>query len=75
MVPRRLLYPVCICLMPFLLLVFGNCTQMSPEEKKAAHLERGKKYFEQGSIKKPSLNTKTSFKLIPEMRTDIISWL
>jgi len=33
---------------PFLMVSLGNCSQLSAEEKKAKHYERGMAYFEEG---------------------------
>jgi len=52
--------------LPFFVPSLGNCSQLSAEEKKAKHYERGLPISMMKNSKKPSLNLKISFQLDPK---------
>ena len=56
----------CCVVLPFLLVSLGNCTQLSAEEKKAKHQERGKAYFEEGKYQEALIEFKNVVQLDPK---------
>ena len=62
---RRSVHPVLVCVIPVLTLVFANCTQMTPEEKKSTHYERGLAYFEQEKYQEAVIEFKNVIQIAP----------
>ena len=56
----------CFFVLPFLLVSLGNCTQLSAEEKKAKHQERGMAYFEEGKYQEALIEYKNVVQLDPK---------
>jgi tetratricopeptide (TPR) repeat protein len=56
----------CCVVLPFLLVSLGNCTQLSAEEKKAKHQERGKAYFEEEKYQEALIEFKNVVQLDPK---------
>ena len=56
-----------LCLvLPFLLVSLGNCTQLSAEEKKAKHYERGMAYFNDEKYQEALIEFKNIVQLDPK---------
>jgi len=56
----------CCVVLPFFLVSLGNCTQLSAEEKKAKHQERGMAYFEEGKYQEARIEFKNVVQLDPK---------
>ena len=56
---------LCIVL-PFLLASLGNCTQLSAEEKKSKHYERGMAYFNDEKYQEALIEFKNIIQLDPK---------
>ena len=52
--------------LPFLLVSLGNCTQLSAEEKKAKHYERGMAYFNEEKYQESLIEFKNIVQLDPK---------
>ncbi len=52
--------------LPLLIVSLGNCTQLSAEEKKAAHYERGMDYFEAGKYSEALIEFRNIIQLDPK---------
>ena len=65
MVSPRFQYSILLVL-PFFVLILGNCSQVSPEEKKAKHYEQGMVYFEQGQYKEALIEFKNVVQIAPD---------
>ncbi|WNM64036.1 tetratricopeptide repeat protein [Candidatus Nitrospira neomarina] len=57
---------LCCVVLPFLLVNIANCTQLSDEEKKARHQERGKAYFEEQKYQEALIELKNVVHLDPK---------
>ena len=65
MIFRRCAHPWLAYLIPLLIFALGNCTQMSPEEKKAIHFERGMAYFEEEKYPEAIIEFKNVIQIDP----------
>ncbi|MDH5774849.1 MAG: tetratricopeptide repeat protein, partial [Nitrospirota bacterium] len=64
--PRIRLTGMVLCLaLPFFLVSLGNCTQLSAEEKKAQHYERGMAYFHDEKYQEALIEFKNIIQLDP----------
>ncbi len=52
--------------LPCILMSLGSCTQLSAEEKKAKHYERGKAYFIDGKYQEALIEFKNIIQLDPK---------
>ena len=65
--PRTRLTGLFLCLvLPFVLVSLGNCTQLSAEEKKAKHYERGMAYFNEEKYQEALIEFKNIIQLDPK---------
>ena len=65
--PRTRLTGLFLCLvLPFLLVSLGNCTQLSAEEKKAKHYERGMAFFDDEKYQEALIEFKNIVQLDPK---------
>ena len=63
---RRTIHILVIGFIPCLMLVMANCTQMTAEEKKATHYERGMAYFDEGKYQEAVIEFKNVIQIDPK---------
>jgi tetratricopeptide (TPR) repeat protein len=66
MTHKPILVVLCCLVLPFLLVNLANCTQLSDEEKKARHQERGEAYFEEQKYQEALIELKNVVQLDPK---------